>query len=169
MKIETLVKDRISDYLDEDNNDVVPTDLALSKILSLDELRNLVRELAEEIGVDIPDAHIPHLKTVGDLVHILCVTAASDVYDDSDPPVIWRGAEIELRKPIPCEGKSLKVFEVINDPVYGRIYLTYHGFFKRYAYANTCSFITDQAIIDYLDNNYGRPANKRDIFYQNKP
>ena len=76
------------------------TVMKLSQLLSPDELRNLLRKLAEKIGVDIPDAHIPHLKTVGDLVHILCVVAGSDEYDDSDPPVIWRGKAVNLRTPM---------------------------------------------------------------------
>lgn len=168
MKIETAVKDWIADYLEgvnAVNSDIVRKDMVLSKILSHDEICELVEMLGTEIGVDIPPQQIPWLKTVGDLIHIFCAATGSDEYDDSEPAVTWRGVKIALRKPILCEGQNLKIFEVINDPIYGRIYVTYHGFIKRYAYADTCNFVTDQTIIDALDNKYGRPVAQRGIIY----
>lgn len=164
MKIESLVKSWLLEACFEgDDSDVVRIDMKLSQILSPDDLRFTVKELGKELGVDVPAPHVTRLETVGDLIHIFCVLCASDEYDESEPPIMWRGTEMELRSPILCEGKNLMVMEVIKDPNYGRIFVTYHGRVKRYAYADSCVFIIDQAIVEELDNRYGCPVRRRGI------
>ena len=59
------------------------------------------------------------------------------------------------------EGKSVSVMQEIDDPKYGKVLLAYVDHIK--AYIINGSIVTDREIIDYLDNNYGRPTWQRDI------
>ena len=53
--------------------------------------------------------------------------------------------------------------EEIDDIKYGRVLWVYIDGVKEYIIKNTV--VTDQAIIDYLDDHYGRPVRDRDIIF----
>ena len=60
-------------------------------------------------------------------------------------------------------GRKVRVMEEIDDIKYGRVLWVYIDGVKEYIIKNTV--VTDQAIIDYLDDHYGRPVRDRDIIF----
>ena len=60
-------------------------------------------------------------------------------------------------------GRKVRVMEEIDDIKYGRVLWVYIDGVKEYIIKN--SIVTDQAIIDYLDDHYGRPVRDRDIIF----
>ena len=60
-------------------------------------------------------------------------------------------------------GRKVRVMEEIDDIKYGRVLWVYIDGVKEYIIKN--SIVTDQAIIDYLDDHYGRPVRDRDVIF----
>lgn len=65
-------------------------------------------------------------------------------------------------KTIEWNGKKLKIMDEIMDEKYGRIWDAYYDHKKVYIVEG--KIVEEQAIIDELDNKYGRPVSERDIF-----
>ena len=60
-------------------------------------------------------------------------------------------------------GQKLKIMEEILDEKYGRVLWAYLDYVK--VYIINGSVVTDRAVIDYLDDHYGRPVKDRGICY----
>lgn len=65
-------------------------------------------------------------------------------------------------KIIEWNSKKLKIMDEIIDEKYGRIWNAYYDHEKVYVIEG--KIIENQQIIDELDNKYGMPVSKRDIF-----
>ena len=66
-----------------------------------------------------------------------------------------------VRQELESQGHSIRVMEIIHDEKYGKILKAYVDDTKRYIVGG--KIITDQAIIDDLDNRHGRPVHERGI------
>lgn len=75
----------------------------------------------------------------------------------------WQGEKIELRKSINWNGHTLKIFQEIKDEKYGKVLKGYLGYAKAYIIGD--SVVTDQEVIDYLDDHYGIPVKWRNIVF----
>lgn len=64
-------------------------------------------------------------------------------------------------KIIEMNGKRLKIMDEIIDEKYGRIWDAYYE--DENVYIVEGKIIKEQAIIDELDNKYGRPVSERNI------
>ena len=73
----------------------------------------------------------------------------------------WQGRKIRLGRPFEWNGRELTVFREINDEKYGQVLIAALGKYKAYIVGD--SAVNDQAIIDYLDDNYGLPVKWRKI------
>ena len=58
---------------------------------------------------------------------------------------------------------KVKIMEEIQDPKYGRVLWAYVDYVKEYIIDD--KVVEDQTIIDYLDDNYGRPTAWRDMVF----
>lgn len=75
----------------------------------------------------------------------------------------WQGKKIELRKSFNWNGHNLKIFQEIQDEKYGQVLNVSLDYVKAYIIGD--SVVTDQEVIDYLDDHYGRPVKWRDIVF----
>ena len=75
----------------------------------------------------------------------------------------WQGMKIVLRKSFNWNGHNLKIFEEIQDAKYGQVLNVSLDYVKAYIIGD--SVVTDQEIIDYLDDHYDRPVKWRDIVF----
>ena len=80
---------------------------------------------------------------------------------EQTPFVEWQGRTIRLCRPFDWNGRKLTVFREVNDEKYGQVLIAALGIEKTYIIGN--SVVTDQSVIDYLDDNYGRPVRWRKI------
>ena len=77
--------------------------------------------------------------------------------------IIWQGKEVELLKSFDWNGKNLKIFQEIKDDKYGQVLNVSLDYVKAYIIGD--SVVTDQKVIDYLDDHYGRPVKWRNIIF----
>lgn len=73
----------------------------------------------------------------------------------------WQGRTVRLGHPFDWNGRELTVFREINDEKYGQVLIAALDRYKAYIIGD--SVVNDQAIIDYLDDNYGLPVKWRKI------
>ena len=73
----------------------------------------------------------------------------------------WQGRTVRLCRPFDWNRRELIVFREVNDEKYGQVLIT--ALNSRKAYIIGDSVVTDQAIIEYLDDNYGLPVRWRKI------
>ncbi len=74
-----------------------------------------------------------------------------------------QGQKVELSKSFDWNGHNLKIFQEIRDEKYGQVLNVSLDYVK--AYIIDDSVVTDQEVIDYLDDHYGRPVKLRDILF----
>ena len=77
--------------------------------------------------------------------------------------VDWQGKQVELRKNIKWNGHDLIIYQEIQDEKYGQVLNVSLDYVKAYIIGD--SVVTDQVVIDYLDDHYGRPVKWRDIVF----
>ena len=77
--------------------------------------------------------------------------------------IIWQGKEVELLKSFDWNGYNLKIFRELRDEKYGQVLNVSLDYVKAYIIGD--SVVTDQQVIDYLDDHYGRPVKWRDIVF----
>ena len=77
--------------------------------------------------------------------------------------VDWQGKRVELRKNIKWNGHDLIIYQEIQDEKYGQLLNVSLDYVKAYIIGD--SVVTDQVVIDYLDDHYGRPVKWRDIVF----
>lgn len=77
--------------------------------------------------------------------------------------VEWQGRKVELLKSFDWNGHNLKIFQEIRDEKYGQVLNVSLDYVKAYIIGD--SVVTDQAVIDYLDDHYGRPVKWRNIVF----
>ena len=75
----------------------------------------------------------------------------------------WQGQKVELLKSFDWNGPKLKIFQEIKDEKYGQVLNVSLDYVKEYIIGD--SVVTDQAVIDYLDDHYGRPVKWRKIVF----
>lgn len=75
----------------------------------------------------------------------------------------WQGKKIEPGKSFNWNGHNLKIFEAIQDEKYGQVLNVSLDYVKAYIIGD--SVVTDQVVIDYLDDHYGRPVKWRGIVF----
>ena len=75
--------------------------------------------------------------------------------------VEWQGRTVRFGQPFDWNGRELTVFREVVDEKYGQVLIAAFGVEKVYVIGN--SAVTDQAVIDYLDDNYGLPVRWRRI------
>ena len=75
----------------------------------------------------------------------------------------WQGKEVELLKSVDWNGHNLRIFQEVRDEKYGQVLNVSLDYVKAYIIGD--SVVTDQAIIDYLDDHYGRPVKWRNIMF----
>ena len=75
----------------------------------------------------------------------------------------WQGRQVELRKSFEWKGHKLKIFDEIQDERYGQVLNVSLDYVKAYIIGD--AVVTDQEIIDYLDDHYGRPVKWRNIVF----
>jgi len=75
----------------------------------------------------------------------------------------WQGQQVALRETLKWNGHNLSIFEEINDEKYGQVLWCYLDGAKAYVIGD--SVVTDQKIIDYLDDHYGCPVKWRNIVF----
>ena len=75
--------------------------------------------------------------------------------------VEWQGCTLRLGRPFDWNGYELIVFREVNDEKYGQVLIAALNSRKAYIIGN--SVVSDQAIIDDLDDNYGLPVKWRKI------
>ena len=90
-----------------------------------------------------------------------CLGAPKIDYSEKPPTIEWQGRTVRLGRPFEWNGRELIVFREVNDEKYGQVLIT--ALNSRKAYIIGDSVVTDQAIIDYLDDNYGLPVRWRKI------
>ena len=73
----------------------------------------------------------------------------------------WQGRTVKLCRQFDWHGRELIVFREISDEKYGQVLIV--ALDSRKAYITGDSVVTDQAIIDYLDDRYGLPVKWRKI------
>ena len=77
--------------------------------------------------------------------------------------VEWQGKTVETGETFPWNGHKLKIMEEIQDEKYGRVLYAYVDYCKSYIIRD--EIVTDQAIIDYLDDHYGTPVGWRGLVF----
>lgn len=75
----------------------------------------------------------------------------------------WQGRRVELLKTFKWNGHNLKIFQEIKDDKYGQLLNVSLDYVKAYIIGD--SVVTDQKVIDYLDDHYGRPVKWRNIMF----
>ena len=75
----------------------------------------------------------------------------------------WQGKQFELLKSFDWNGHKLKIFQEINDDKYGQVLNVSLDYVKAYIIGD--SVVSDQEIIDYLDDHYGRPVKWRNVLF----
>ena len=75
----------------------------------------------------------------------------------------WQGQKVELLKSFDWNGHKLKIFQEIKDEKYGQVLNVSLDYVKEYIIGD--SVVTDQKVIDYLDDHYGRPVKWRNIMF----
>ncbi len=75
----------------------------------------------------------------------------------------WQGKKIEPGKSFNWNGHNLKIFEEIQDEKYGQVLNVSLDYVKAYIIGD--SVVTDQVVIDYLNDHYGRPVKWRNIVF----
>ena len=75
----------------------------------------------------------------------------------------WNGMKLRVCQQIGWHGGRLKVMDVYDDEKYGKVLDGYWNHEKVYIIGD--EVVTDQAIICYLDNRYGRPVKDRYILH----
>lgn len=79
----------------------------------------------------------------------------------SPSTIEWQGRTVRLGRPFEWNGRTLIVYREVNDEKYGQVLIAALNSSKDYIIGD--SVVTDQAIIDYLDDNYGLPVKWRKI------
>ena len=77
--------------------------------------------------------------------------------------VEWQGQTVRFGRPFDWDGHELTVFREVIDEKYGQVLIAALGVRKVYVIGD--SVVTDQAIIDYLDDSYGLPVKWRNIVF----
>ena len=75
----------------------------------------------------------------------------------------WQGQQVELLKSFDWNGYKLKIFQEIKDEKYGQVLNVSLDYVKAYIIGD--AIVTDQEVIDYLDDHYGRPVKWRNIVF----
>ena len=75
----------------------------------------------------------------------------------------WLGQQVELCKIFNWNGHKLIIFREINDKKYGQVLKVALDYVNAYIIGD--SVVTDQEIIDDLDNHYGTPVKWRNIVF----
>ena len=78
------------------------------------------------------------------------------------PTIIeWQGRTVRFGRPFDWNGHELIVFREVIDEKYGQVLIG--ALNSRKAYIIGDSAVTNQEVIDYLDDNYGLPVRWRKI------
>lgn len=88
-----------------------------------------------------------------------------DYYGKKQMPITmeWQGQKIELLQSFDWKGHNLKIFQEIRDEKYGQVLNVSLDYVKAYIISDCV--VTNQEVIDYLDDHYGRPMKWRNIVF----